>query len=260
MIEPLYFALERIVQQVHNGAVAVLQGLCLGLLSSEQLTRLTQTRYLHQSGRYADESWVNSGLFIWEREAIERYFPSGGRILVAAAGAGREMIALANRGFVVEGFDCCRPLVEAGRDQLRKYRIDTKLVWVPPSSVLEGGGHYDAVLVGFSGYMYIPGRTRRIRFLRDLRSFLDPGAPLMVSFTEDRPGRQRLWTAKIGSVIRRLRSAEPVEQGDWLIAGFQHHFVEEQIQAEMTEAGIDLAYYSGGTCYGHAVGLVRSGA
>jgi len=258
MIESLYFSLERLVLLIHNGAVALIQGLCLGLLSAEQLARLTQERYLRQSGLYAEECWVDSGLFIWEREAIERYFPPGGRILVAAAGAGREMIALAKCGFVVDGFDCCKPLVESGCNQLRKRGIDAKLVCVPPSSVPEGEGHYDAVLVGFSGYMYIPRRTRRVRFLQDLRNFLEPGAPVMVSFAEDQPGRQRFWTARIGSAIRRLRSAEPVEEGDWLIAGFQHHFVQQQILEEMKEAGIDLVYYSGGTCYGHAVGLVRS--
>ncbi len=39
--------------------------------------------------------------------------------------------------------------------------------------------------------------------------------------------------------------------------GFQHHFLREQILSEMREAGMELTYYSGGTCYGHAVGLVR---
>ena len=177
---------------------------------------------------------------------------------MAAAGAGREMIALAGCGFRVDGFDCCASLVESGRNALRKHRIDAKLVYVQPSIVPKCGGNYDAVLVGFSGYMYIPGRTRRIRFLRDLRDFLNPGAPIMVSFTEGFPGRRRVWSARIGGVIRRLRRAEPVEEGDWLKAGFQHHFVRQQILSEMSEAGLELIYYSGGTCYGHAVGLVRT--
>ena len=167
------------------------------------------------------------------------------------------MIALADAGFQVDGFDCCAPLVESGRDELRKHGIDSKLDYAPPSTVPEGGGHYDAVLIGFSGYMYIPGRDRRICFLRDLCRFLNPGAPLMVSFTEGSSGRRRVWTARIGTAVRRLRRAEPVEEGDWLKTGFQHHFVRQQIFSEMSEAGLDLAYYCGETCYGHAVGLVR---
>lgn len=258
MIAPLYFLIERILTSIHNGATALIQGLSLGLLSNEALERLTEYRYSKQSAPYADEQYLNSGLFLWEREAIRRYFPQGGRILVAAAGAGRELIALTNCGFVVDGFDCCAPLIESGRKELSKHGIAAKLNYAPPSTVPKCCGDHDAVLVGFSGYMYIPGRSRRIRFLRDLRDFLRPGAPVMVSFTEGLPGRRRIWTARIGSAIRKLRRAEPVEQGDWLKDGFQHHFDRQQIESEMSEAGIDLMYYGGGTCYGHAVGLVRS--
>jgi Methyltransferase domain len=257
MIAPVYFFLERLVLWIHNATAALIQGLSLGLLSNAELERLTEQRYLRRYARYADESYVNSGLFIWEREAIRRYFPPGGRLLVAAAGAGREMLALAGCGFQVDGFDCCAPLVESGQHMLRKHHLEAKLVYAAPSSVPECGGHYDAVLVGFSGYMYIPGRARRIRFLRDLRKFLNPGGPVMVSFMEGLPGKRRVWTARIGSTIRRLRRAEPVEEGDCLRAGFQHHFVRQQVLAELNEAGLELVHFSGGTCYGHAVGLVR---
>jgi len=259
MIVSLYFFLERLLLWINNGATAVIQGLSLGLLSNEALERLTEHRYLRQSAPYSEEAYVNSGLFLWEREAIRRYFPPGGRILVAAAGAGREMIALAQCGFVVDGFDCCAPLIESGRNELRKHGIAAKLEYAQPSSAPRCAGHYDAVLVGFSGYMYIPGRARRIGFLRELCGFLNPGAPVMVSFTEGVPGRRRIWTARIGTAVRRLRRAVPVEEGDWLKAGFQHHFVQQQILSEMSEAGLDLLYYSGGTCYGHAVGLVQKG-
>ena len=257
IVAPLYLFLERGLRWINNGATAAIQGLSLGLLSNTGLERLTEHRYSVAFSSFAEESYLNSGLFIWEREAIRRHFPPRGRVLVAAAGAGREMIALARAGFLVDGFDCCAPLVEAGRNELRKQGIDAKLEYAPPSTVAGCGGHYDAVLVGFSGYMYIAGRDRRIRFLRDLCRFLNPGAPVMVSFTEGSLGRRRVWTARIGTAIRRLRLAEPVEEGDWLKTGFQHHFVQQQISGEMSEAGVELAYYSGGTCYGHAVGLVR---
>ena len=259
MILPsLYLLLERLLRGSSNGATSLIQGLSLGLLSNTALERLTEHRYATSFSSYAEESYLNSGFFVWEREAIGRYFPPGGRILVAAAGAGREMIALAHAGFVVAGFDCCAPLVEAGRNELTKQGINAKLEYVPPSSVPEEDGHYDAVLVGFSGYMYIPGRDRRISFLRELCCFLKPGAPLMVSFTEGSAGRRRVWTARIGTAVRRLRLATPVEEGDWIKTGFQHHFVRQEILSEMKEAGMELAYYSG-ACYGHAVGLVRKG-
>lgn len=259
MIAAVYFLAERLLLRIHNGIAVLIQGIALGLLSNKQLEGLTVLRYSTEASvaSYSEPSYVNSGLFTWERETIQRFFPRGGRILVAAAGAGREMIALARAGFAVDGFDCSSLLVEAGRQELQKQKIDAKLHYVPSSAVPTHGGHYDAVLVGFSGYMYIPGRDRRIRFLRDLCGFLDTDAPVMVSFTEGSYGKRRAWTAKIGTALRMLRRAESVEEGDCLKAGFQHHFVQQQIVSEMSEAGLRIAYYSGGTCYGHAVGLVR---
>jgi len=43
------------------------------------------------------------------------------------------------------------------------------------------------------------------------------------------------------------------------VSGFDccQPFLLEQIRSEMNEAGLDLVFYNGGTCYGHAVGLVR---
>jgi hypothetical protein len=46
------FFLERLVLWIHNGAIALIQGLSLGLLSNGELERLTEQRYLRQSGLY----------------------------------------------------------------------------------------------------------------------------------------------------------------------------------------------------------------
>jgi len=108
------------------------------------------------------------------------------------------MLALADSGLLVDGFDCCAPVFESGQNALSKHHIDAKLSYAPPSTVPRCGGRYHAVLVGFSGYMYILGGARRIRFLRDLHDFLNPGAPMMV-LTGGLPGRQRIWTARLGA-------------------------------------------------------------
>lgn len=254
MIDSLYFLLERVLLFIHNGVAACIQGVALGLLSNKQLDRMTAKRYAGSFQSYAETSYLNSGLFLWEREAIRQYFPPAGRVLVAAAGAGREMIALAKSGYRVDGFDCCPPLIECGQKELTERGIDARLEYAPPSSAPARGREYDAILVGFSGYMYIPGRETRIEFLKNLCGFLSPGAPLMVSFMEGFPGHRRTWTARIGTAIRRLRGAGPVEEGDSFRGGFQHHFTYEQIQSEMNDAGLDVVYYAGGTCYGNAVG------
>jgi 2-polyprenyl-3-methyl-5-hydroxy-6-metoxy-1,4-benzoquinol methylase len=255
----IYFFLERAILLLHNASAAAIQGVGLGLMNHDRLERLTEHRYRSavSPGSYAESGYLDSGLFLWERHAIQRHFPPGGRILVASAGAGREMIALANAGFRVNGFDCSAPLVQAGQKALRERNIEARLDYAAPSTVPPLQEHYDAVLVGFSGYMYIAGKERRIAFLKALCRLLEPGAPLMISFTEGSHGRRRDWTARIGTAIRRLRGADPVEEGDCLKDGFQHHFVQKQIRAEMNEAGLEPIYYSGGTSYGHAIGRVR---
>ena len=262
MIESVYFPIERAILFIQNGAAATVQGLALGILSNDQLERLTQHRYLKESASNdscASEAYLNSGLSLWEREAISRYFTNCGSVLVAAAGAGREMLALVEAGFRVDGFDCCAPLVEVGRNEFERRGLDANLQHALPSSVPDGLHSYDAVIVGFSGYMYIPSRKRRVSFLRQLSELLKPNSPLMISFTEGTYGRRRTWTARIGTVIRKLRGAEPVEEGDTLKDGFQHHFLPDQVASEFDEAGLDLEYYSGGTSYGNAVGIVRKG-
>lgn len=250
-------SLERLVLLVHNGATALVQGIALGVLDTQQLEQWTDWRYHRSSTSYACEPYLSAGLFVWERVAVQRFFPPGTRVLVAAAGAGREMIALAEGGLAADGFDCCEPLVDAGRLALSIRGIQARLDLVPPSMVPDLGERYDGIIVGFSGYMYIPERGRRVAFLRRLGALLEPGAPLMLSFTEGYAGRRRRWTAEIGTTIRRLRGAEPVEEGDWIKDGFQHHFDRRQIESEMGDAGFDMEYYVGGTCYGHAVGRAR---
>ena len=254
----IIFLIERVIRFLHNTCAAAIQAVALGTMSNDQLEKLTVLRYERQWESYAREVHVASGLFLWEREAIKLHFPApGSRVLVMAAGAGREMIALAGGGFHVDGYDCSRPLVARGNEIIAKLGIEAQLEYTPPSSVPKTKRRYEAALVGWSGYMYIPGRERRIRFLRGLCGQLSPGAPVMVSFTEGSAGRRREWTARVGSALRSLRGAESVEPGDCFANGYQHHFVYDEIRREMEAAGLDLVYYGGGTCYGHAIGRVR---
>jgi hypothetical protein len=58
--------------------------------------------------------------------------------------------------------------------------------------------------------------------------------------------------AKIASAVRRLRRDEPVELGDWLAPNFFHLFSEEEIRAELRDAGFRVDHYAGQP-YGHAL-------
>jgi len=71
-----------------------------------------------------------SGLFDWERALLESsHLPRSGRVLLGAAGGGRELKALAERGYGVVAFEPARTLLAGARQVAERF---------PGSSVLHG--------------------------------------------------------------------------------------------------------------------------
>ncbi len=95
-------------------ASAVHEGFWLGCLSADELNAITAGHY-QQSQEYASQAHNQRGLFDWERAVLDRYFPPGSRILVAAAGGGREILGLRRAGYQAEGFECSPTLLEASQ-------------------------------------------------------------------------------------------------------------------------------------------------
>lgn len=233
---------------------ALHQGWWLGWLDHRDLDDLARRQYARWP-RYRDDTYNTSGLTRWEADAVRAHFPAEGAILVAAAGGGREVVALARLGYRVEGFDCVEALVACGRETLMRFGVNARLELAPPGGIPEGLGHHVGAIVGWGGYMHIPGRGARIAFLRGLRRHVDAGAPLLVSFfTRTGPSRRLVWTQRIARALRRLRrSPDPVEYGDTLDRTFDHLFTEDEIAQEMKAADFALVSYAE-TPYGHAVG------
>jgi hypothetical protein len=72
--------------------------------------------------------------------------------------------------------------------------------------------------MGWGGYIHIPGRERRIRFLRQFRKHVKAGGPVLVSFIsrEGEGGRVKITFAVAKLVSALGLSREPVELGDTL--------------------------------------------
>jgi len=239
------------------------EGFWLGFLDPEDLTAIT-IRNFQQSRMYNGPEHNQSGLFLWEREAIDRFFRPSSRILVAACGGGRELIALHGLGFQADGFDCTPRLVETSRRLLQELGISSNVVLCPPNDVPgeltpEFASH-DSLIVGWTAYMHIPGSVRRIAFLRKLRALVQPEAPILVSFwvregtsrDEDRVFRLARWFRSL-----RGRRAEPLEPGDHLTdRGYHHCFAKEEIEAEFKAGGFRMCHYSQ-TGHPYAVGVAE---
>jgi len=239
-------------------AGALHEGFWLGVLRADDLDAITAGHY-GQSQEYASAEHNQRGLFDWERVVVEQYFQPGSRILVAAAGAGREILALRQAGFQVEGFDCSPTLVQAGDALFDGLGERRGVTLCAAGQVPCGPALYQGLIVGWTGYTHIPTRRRRIAFLEGLRHRAMPGAPVLISFfPRDRSSQYEnlnYWIARVSRFLFRGRKEEP-EPGDHLGWCFSHTFTREEVEAELRAAGFRPAYYSE-LGEGHAVGIAE---
>lgn len=253
-----YFASTRWLQRTSNLAKAVLDGIWLGLLDEEALREVDEAYYARMR-QYADPAFNRRGLWSWEARAIDAYFRGRRRVIVTACGGGRELLALAARGHEVVGYECNARLVDAARALLPGVPIDT----VAPSEWPHAAPKADGIVVGWSSYMLMRGRARRVAFLRGARSVLEPGAPLLLSFIS-RPADASYFTvaSRVGGAVERAvrRRSRAVELGDTFLPNFMHQFDDAELAGELREAGFAIAALARGSGlreddYGWAVGL-----
>ncbi len=245
---------DRRFKQTMNGLRAVHQGVWLGLLDSDALAAANAAAY-ERWEQFRDDDYNRSGLAEWERDAVERHFRSGSSVLVPSAGAGRELIGLEDLDFRATGFDPSPALVRIGQRLLPQQESNSALSVSPPDRVpADFNGPFDAILFGWGGYIHIQNRATRVAFLSDLRTLVDAGAPMIISFFLRSPD-DRTFTAsrKIATTIRKVRrSHETVELGDTVAGTFDHHFTWGEIEAELADGGF-IVLETSATPYPHLV-------
>jgi len=243
----LYLWFDRGLQRLLRLLGILHGGFWLGCLDPEDLTAVT-IRSFHQSCMYNSPEHNQSGLFPWERETIDRFFRPSSRVLVAACGGGRELIAFHGLGFQADGFDCTPRLVDTSRRFLQELGIPSDVMLCPPNDAPRQLTPHDGLIVGWTAYTQIPGRARRIAFLRKLHASVPPGAPILVSFWIREEGSADEGRAfQLAKWFRSLRGgrAEPLELGDHVTdRGYHHCFVKEEIEAEFKEGGFQMCLYS----------------
>ena len=215
----------------------------LGLLDAERLNEITRFYYMGMSGFDEEEFNIRQGLWSWEATAIRNYLRGHRRVLVAGAGGGREVIALARLGHEVTSFDFSTHLTAACRRNLQKAGCTARVLDAPADKFPDGLDVYDALLIGRGFYHHIPRRKRRVEFLKAGRDRLESGAPILLSdfFTRSAESRFYQRTQVIANLLRLLRNQKGnVELGDWLTNCMQHAFTREEIESEFSAAGILL--------------------
>ena len=255
-----------LVERVVKGLAVVHQGVWLGLLDRAELNDVTRRAY-GESSPYLATTYNQSGLRAWEAALIDHYFGQCRSVLVGAAGSGREVIVLCQRGMVVEAFDCSEPLVEQGRRLLAAHGLKAPLLLARPDEVPDALGTYDGIIMGWGGYGHIVGRRARVALLGALRPHIRTNGPLLISFgSREQAPRIRLYRGvlAIARTIRWMRrSHDPVELGDVLPHGFAHRFTKDEVEGELREGGFRPTFFADvdyGVAIAHAAetGAARS--
>jgi hypothetical protein len=246
-----------------HGSRAAINGALLGLLSDDSL-RAVDERYYDTEGVYRTPDWNERGLFDWERQAVEEHFGDGGRIVVAACGGGREVLALLDAGFDAVGYEPHFGLALYGRELLQERGHPDRIHLWRRDEFPSAAGRCDGVVVGWGAYSLIRGRERRVRFLAEARRHVPDGAPVLLSFFDRAAdGREVAFTRAAANALRRVRGAEAVELGDTLAPNFVHVFTRAELAAELAAAGWELGEHrllgdaDGGTRYAMAVAHAR---
>jgi 2-polyprenyl-3-methyl-5-hydroxy-6-metoxy-1,4-benzoquinol methylase len=216
----------------------VRSALLLGFCNASELERRTLDYYAKESP-FDEAEYLAEGLQGWEVDAICAHFPPEGRILVAAAGGGRETRALAAMGYSPAAFDPSEHLL----DRLRagggwKHEV----VRADASEVPVFEDAFDAVIIGWGGYTHIPEASRRGEFLQALAKQMKPGAPILMSFFLRRDGgwRPRICVFLANCLRRVVGLKAAVETGDTMTNRFEHRFTAEEVSSELAAAGLRL--------------------
>ena len=194
---------------------AVFSGFWLGTLREPDL-RSIDSHYFANTPLYLDDKHNTSGLWQWEKDAVERYFTNCRTVLLLAAGGGREYFALSELGYQVDASECNPALVTAANDlamrlgQLPRVRLAT-------ADEVPSGPPGDGAVIGWGAYMLVRGRARRVALLRALHARVSPGGPVLLSlFHRTGSDRRDRLTAAIANAVRLFTGAERAEAGDVL--------------------------------------------
>jgi len=230
-----------VVARLHRVIEALHTGFWLGFLDRNQLNTIVFQHY-EAAKLYRTAEHNLYGFFPWERNLMRDYFTECRSVVVAATGGGREMIALAQAGVQVDGFECNPVLVESCKEFLAEAGLPGRILNAEPDQVPSGLEKYEAAIVGYGAIAHIVGRSNRINFLKELKTHLHPGAPLMLSVGRRPEGAQYYnWIYQIARAIRFLRgSADKVELGDDLLDCYTHRFVQSETRLELEEAGFTV--------------------
>jgi hypothetical protein len=241
--------------------------LLLAWIPPSDRASLTAALYARQSTYLPGGYRFRSGLFAWERRALDSaFFPRSGRVLLGACGAGRELVELVLRGFDVVAFDPCAEFADAARRVApRATVLQASYADLIAASSGRGGplasavaAPFDATWLGWGSLSHVTPSSDRLALLRALRA-VAPRAPVLTSFalepdTDAPPGSKGRVRDALRRVFSSLGAPGISEAGDHFYpdAGFLANLASDELMKLAFEAGYEVALFEEAP-YPHAI-------
>ena len=212
--------------------------------------------------------WFNVGLFEWERKAVTfPPFPGKGRLLLGAAGGGREIKGLSELGYEVYAFEPCEELYRGALSVLSQYP-SSKIVQLSYAGFVEtvrerknpfsnDNGSFDAIVLGWGSFSHLLDPKERESLLRSLHERA-PLAPVLLSFIvpELRPPPSRIARLRpfFQRFLRAIGCTNLAKPGDVFLpgSGFLHLPTPEEIKEVAARTGYSV-HHGDLAPYPHAV-------
>lgn len=238
----VYRTLWAFADTLHRLSEACLH-LAAGLLRQEDL-KTASRMYWRAYGTSDDE--VDAGLELWEKRLYEKLLRPEDRVLLVGCGAGRDLLALAERGYDVTGLDPMPELVDRAREHLARRSLSGKVQqgFVEDADI---DGVFDAIILAGCCYCYVPESRTRVSTLARLKVRLADRGLLVVTYAASQPrSRFLLWMMRTVSWLSR--GNWKAERGDNLSRGYfvpqllryEHLFAPGEVARECAEAGLRL--------------------
>jgi SAM-dependent methyltransferase len=224
---------------------------CASLAAATLQTRDIRSDTEHSWGRFhALDADIDRGLFAWEEPLVRRFVNSRDRVLVVGCGTGRDVIALSARGHVVTGVDAAPAAVALAREACARREVAAKIVhgYFEDVALSE---RFDAIILSYLCYGYIPESSRRIAVLRKARTLLAPGGRVLISYVGNRERRRSKLFALVQRGARFRGSDWHPEEGDLvhpMLSGrprfhYEHIFVPGELQTEAAAADLRVIFH-----------------
>ncbi len=253
--------LDRVMSAMWRTSVKVRDETLWAWTSQSGRERTNRAIYSGLKTYYPGGATFEEGLFDWERAAIaSSFFPPSGRILLGAAGGGRELAGLARMGYEVVAFEPVPALAEAACAVASPFPA-SKVIGASFADLVRAvengsgplaphvcGQDFHGVILGWTSFSYV-WRQERDALLKAVRA-LAPRAPVLLSYliaddsSEGKPGRMRRGFRRLLRLTGAPALAEPGD-GFQPWSGFFQTLKPGEVQSLAERTGYRPAYIKG---------------